>query len=121
MSDRIYIASKTKHARVWKSLRASGIPIISTWIDEAGPGETEDFGDLWERCINEAKTATALLAYRESPEDILKGAFVEIGAALASGVPVFAVGLGGLSFMNHRLVTECKDVADALCQIGGMP
>jgi len=50
----IYIASKSKHAPQWRALRDSGVPIISTWIDEAGEGETLDWTALWKRCIHEA-------------------------------------------------------------------
>lgn len=35
---KIYVASKTRHAAKWKALINKGYNIISTWIDEAGPG-----------------------------------------------------------------------------------
>lgn len=87
----IYIASKTRHADKWRTV-ATKYPINSTWIYEAEPGQTKDFDDLWRRCIHEASTADALIIYREG-EEVLKGAWVELGAALACGVPVFAVGI----------------------------
>jgi hypothetical protein len=111
-SERLYIASKTKYAQDWITLRNSGWPIISTWIDEAGPGETNDFRDLWVRCISEARQATGLLVCGETV-DLLKGALVEVGAALGNGVPVVMVApraqagdtLWGLkSARNHPLV-----------------
>ena len=86
----IYIASKTRHADKWRALRASGTTILSTWIDEAGTGETQDFADLWIRCVREAATCDALVFYAECG-DVLKGAFVEVGAALAAGRPVYIV------------------------------
>lgn len=106
----IYMASKTRHADRWKALRASGVPIISTWIDEAGPGESTCLTDLWRRCIEEARSAAALVVYRE-PGENLKGAFVEVGAALSAGVPVYAVGMEEFSVVNHRLV-ECVPELD---------
>lgn len=113
--ERIYIASKTRHAKRWLDLRAIGIPIISTWIDEAEVAATDDWPDLWDRCVNEAKSATRLIVYAE-PEDFLKGALVEIGAALGAGVPVFIVGdcpsIG--SFRSHRLVRSCNCLDEAL-------
>lgn len=110
----LYTASKTRHAPTWRGLRAAGVPVISTWIDEAGPGETASFPDLWSRCIREASTASALLVYAEEG-DLLKGGFVEVGAALGCGVPVFAVGTqAGWSFTSHPLVTKCESVAEAL-------
>ena len=106
----IYTASKLRHAPKWREMRAEGWPINSTWIDrvEAPPSE---FADIWEHCIKEASTAQVLVLYRE-PDEILKGAFVEIGAALSHGVPVFASGCNDLSFIQHPLVTICYGVAD---------
>lgn len=110
----IYIASKTIHAEKWKRLRAQGLPINSTWIDEAGPGESKSLTDLWVRCIREASEAKVLIVYSRHNE-VLKGAFVEIGAALASKVPVLAVGLPpGLSVLNHPLVEVHKDLSHAI-------
>ena len=103
----IYIASKTKHAPKWRALRANGIPIISTWIDEAGEGETSDYADLWCRCISESKNAAALILYVEEG-DVLKGAYVEMGAAVGAGVPVFAVGPIPMSFVEAKLVKWCN-------------
>jgi hypothetical protein len=48
-AEGIYIASKTVHAARWRDLRAQGLPIISTWIDEAEIGATGDWPDLWHR------------------------------------------------------------------------
>jgi hypothetical protein len=109
----IYMASKTRHGPRWRSLRAAGYPIISTWIDEAGVGETESFEDLWRRCVQEASTAEYTIVYRE-PGEVLKGAFVEVGAALASGRHVLSVGCEDLSFTHHALVRPCSDLGFAL-------
>lgn len=110
----VYMASKTRHAPTWRGLRAAGVPVISTWIDEAEPGETRDFADLWSRCVREASTASALIVYAEEG-DMLKGGFVEVGAALGCGVPVFAVGAqAGWTFTHHPLVTKCENVPEAL-------
>jgi hypothetical protein len=110
----IYIASKTKHAERWRFLRDKiGEPIISTWIDEAGPGESADLHDLWQRCITEASGCRVLVVYRE-PEDVLKGAWVEVGAALASGVPVYAVGLDEFTIAQFRGITHFPDMKSAI-------
>ncbi|MBX5206736.1 hypothetical protein [Rhizobium sp. NZLR11] len=114
-SDRqgIYIASKTKHAERWRILRHLGEPIISTWIDEAGAGESSDLADLWRRCIAEASAAQVLILYRE-PEDVLKGGWVELGAALASGVPVFAVGIEEFTVSYDTRIRHFPDMGTAL-------
>lgn len=113
MTAKIYMASKTAHAPRWRKLRALGLPIISTWIDEAGVGETKCFTDLWRRCASEAAEADALIVYRE-PGEVLKGAFVEVGCALTAGKPVFAVGCDDLSFTHHALVTRVPDLESAI-------
>lgn len=87
----IYIASRTKYAPTWLRLRAEGVPIISTWIDEAGDGHTVDYDDLWRRCFLEATTAERLVLFT-TPDEPLKGALMEMGAALSAGVPVIIVG-----------------------------
>lgn len=112
-SGTIYIASKTIHAHRWKALRAEGLPIISTWIDEAGAGETRDWPDLWVRCVAEASRATVTLVYRE-PADILKGAFVEAGAALASGRRIIVVGCDEMSFVRHPNAATAASLEEAL-------
>lgn len=101
----VYVASKTRHAPTWKIIRAAGLPIISTWIDEAGPGESADLDDLWSRCITESASAAVLILYRE-PDDHLKGGWVELGAALASGVPVFSVGIDQFTIAKYRRITH---------------
>jgi len=113
----IYIASKTRHAPLWRDLRAAGAPIISTWIDEAGEGESADLNDLWRRCIVESCSCDTLIVYRE-PQDVLKGAWVEIGAALASGRPVYAVGLDGFTISKYQGIMHFPTLADAFKAAG---
>lgn len=103
----IYIASKVKHAPRWRLLRDKiGYPIISTWIDEAGEGESTDLADLWDRCINEASRAEVLV-FNAEPGELFKGAWVELGAALSHGVLVLAVGLDkidGLTIAHDKRI-----------------
>lgn len=87
----IYIASKVKHAHRWVKLRAEGHNIISTWIDEAGQGESINLPDLAVRCIKEPSDADITILYSENGE-ILKGGLVEVGAALSAGKEVRQVG-----------------------------
>lgn len=105
MKSGIYTASKVIHAGMWLSYRHRGWPIIATWIDEAGEGESASLEDLWVRCIKEASSAAVVLLYCE-PGETLKGALVEVGAALASGVPVLVVGDVQASWVNHPLVKQ---------------
>lgn len=110
---KIYIASKTTHGPRWRELRSAGAPFNSTWIDEAEAGATSDWQDLWMRCISEASAADVLIVYRE-PGETLKGAWVEVGAALASDKLVFAVGCEDFSIRHHPYFVECPTLEDAL-------
>lgn len=116
MPIKIYIASKTRHAARWQTLRAQGYNIISTWIDEAGKGESKDLRDLAIRCIDEAKSADRVILYA-SENDILKGALMEVGAALACNVPVYVVGMSEsfeTALNQHPLWFDCLNLKEAL-------
>ena len=115
----IYIASKTIHAPKWRALRDEGHPIISTWIDEAGIGETKSFPQLWMRCIGEASLCSALIVYRE-PDEVLKGGFIEVGAALGNDKHVYAIGCEAYSFVNHPNVYRCRSMESALAWANNM-
>lgn len=94
MNRGIYVASRASvpgRAAMWRRLRGEGWPIVSTWIDEAGEGETGDFGELWARIAREVTGAAGLVLYAEPGDLPLKGALVEVGMALAAGLPVVAI------------------------------
>jgi hypothetical protein len=116
VATKIYTASKVKHAPMWRDLRSRGAEIVSTWIDEAGEGETADYADLSLRCLAEVVRADCVILYCE-PGDVLKGALIEVGAALAVSRPVFCVGeCESLSrvFSRHPLWRSCATVCEAL-------
>jgi hypothetical protein len=116
----IYIASTMTHAYRWQLLRDKvGYPIISTWIDEAGIGESEDLSDLWRRCIAEASSAEVLILNR-GPGEVLKGGWVELGAALAAGVPVFAVGIEEFTVAKDKRIRHFASMADAMAALKPM-
>ena len=87
----IYVASRVVRAPLWRKLRdVIGYPIISTWIDEDGEGETASFAELWERVRREIQSCKALVFYAHGVEDFpFKGALVEVGIAFAFDKPVF--------------------------------
>lgn len=112
----IYVASKTRHAEMWRLLRLH-MKINSTWIDEAGVGQTASYSELSERCLWEIRNSSALVLYCE-PGEILKGAIIEAGAALALGIPVYCVGeCVSLSrvFRAHPLWTDSENL-NAACE-----
>lgn len=114
---RLYVASKSCHGPKWQAARVPlaelGVDIISTWIDESGEGETASLTDLWVRCVDEAASSDLLVAYHEPGEE-WKGAFVEIGAALAADRWVYVIGRPPGSWINHPRVTVCASVDDAI-------
>ena len=119
----IYVASRVKHAAMWRELRNTYPAIGSSWIDEAGEGETDDLGELWIRIVREVSECKALVLYVEQEDFPLKGALVEVGVALALGKPIYAalphVPLEARSFRplgswaNHPLVLR-QHRSDAL-------
>lgn len=119
---KFYVASKTHHAKLWQSIRQD-YNIISTWIDEAGPNETGNMQELWTRILNEVKACDVLVFYIGSADYLLKGAFVEVGMALALDKQVRVVLGNGVeldsgyrpvgSWVNHLNVTIFKDFKHA--------
>jgi len=97
MSQRFgtYIASRAslpERSARWRRLRdEEGYVLTSSWIDEAGEGETADFGELWVRIAAEVARSERLVIYAEPGDFPLKGAFVEIGMALMTGIPIYVV------------------------------
>jgi hypothetical protein len=111
----IYFASKTKHAQLWQTLRLLGTKTNSSWIDEAGVGESKSLSDLWIRCVAEASSCDILIAYRERGEE-LKGTLIEIGCALTAKKPVILVGdwPHNWSFRHHPLVVHTGEINYAI-------
>lgn len=122
----IYVASRVVRAELWRWYRdEKNYPIISTWIDEDGEGETGDFGELWERVRNEIQGCKALVFYAHGVKDFpFKGALVEVGIAFAFNKPVYVcindVMLDGRtlrplgSWALDRSVTMCETLEEAL-------
>jgi hypothetical protein len=120
---RIYVASRTIHASKWLQLREEGVPIVSTWIDEAGVGQSRSLSDLAKRCIDEAASCTHFILYCERGE-LLKGALLECGAALANNRPVYCIGhCSSISrvFENHPCWHSCDSLEDALSYLSPDP
>ncbi|WP_411839681.1 hypothetical protein [Paracoccus sp. ME4] len=110
----IYMASKAvAHGSRWQALRDEGWPIISTWIDESEVGATLDWPDLWDRCLSEVVSAEVCIVYME-PGEVLKGAWVEVGAALAAGVHVIGVGIDAFSIAKSGKIIMAGSLEEAL-------
>lgn len=110
---------------MWRDLRdRRGVLINSTWIDEAGEGESACLTDLWRRISKEVQDADALILYAEQGDFPLKGALIEVGMALGIGKRVLVV-LPGVeleprsmrplgSWAMHPLVTFHENVTHAI-------
>lgn len=100
----LYVASRASQPQrpaLWRGLRDDGWNIVSSWIDEAGEGETADFGDLWLRIEREVSESAGVILYAELEDFPLKGAYVEAGMALGMGKPV-AVVVPGADLLHPR-------------------
>lgn len=126
----IYVASRASvsaRGEMWRRLRAEGVPIVSSWIDEDGEGQTGSFTELWRRITDEISQSSALILYAESSDFPLKGALIEAGIALGMNKPVI-VCLPGVgidkrscrpigSWIQHPLVKRIDDIAIAVLAI----
>lgn len=123
----IYVASRAsipERSAMWRTLRKLGWQITSTWIDEAGEGETDDFTELWDRITSEIAAANKVVLYAEQDDFPLKGAILEAGIALGMGKPVVVclpgVRLDGRtcrpigSWVAHRNVVRIDKLDDAM-------
>lgn len=94
LNTKVYLASCTRHATKWKHLRWPGIKIISTWHDSFSHTDEQDhllMRELWKRNLEQVKSCDVLICFQED-DDRLRGALVELGAALAWGKLVIYVG-----------------------------
>lgn len=96
------------------------VEFTSSWIDGdlIDEADTEALSDLWSRCIAEVCSSDAVIAHHE-PGDVWKGAFVEIGAALASGIPIHLVGDPPGSWTRHPLVVRHVRLDRAVAAVTG--
>lgn len=93
----VYVASRASvpaRVEMWQALRASGVHITSSWIDEAAPGASASLPDLWQRIEQEIRASERLVLYVEADDFPLKGALIETGIAIGAGVPVYVVAPG---------------------------
>lgn len=113
----IYGASKTVHAPLWVTLRDQGFNIVSSWIDlpRDKTGQQIDHSKLWRDIEADVRRADFLVLYC-LPGELLKGALVELGMALALGKTAFVYGhrdndcIG--TFRAHPLFVEAGPTLD---------
>lgn len=110
----IYIASKVKHAQRWLDLKAKGYPFNSRWLTAPNDMTPEQYAELWGKISQDVMIADALILYVELGE-VLKGALIEMGMAMANNTPVYVVGeYPGFTAIHCGGVTVCKTLDEAL-------
>lgn len=95
---KVYGASKLKHAELWLKLADEwiddNIHFIARW-PRFHVGTTPDapcYAKVaWQHDLEDVSQSDIVMVYAE-PDDKLRGALVEAGMALASGIPVIVVG-----------------------------
>lgn len=125
-----YVASRASNPdrpRMWAEMRDThGYNINSSWVDAAAAGLEVEFDLLWEAIAAEIARCDCLVLYAE-PDDLpLKGAFVEVGMALAGGKPIRIVAPGVVldpldfkplgSWAKHPLVKFASSVHEAFSE-----
>jgi len=123
---KIYIASKADHRPRWRELKENrGFNIISRWIytdDRFSVDPTDlDYTKLWKECIEDVQACDTLVLYVE-PGERLKGALVELGAALGSNKEVIVtgdVGDNGTWWHNKKIQVSDKNVEQVLTYLYG--
>lgn len=110
----LYVASRAslpERPAMWRAMRDAGWRIVSSWIDEAGEGETASFADLWHRIEDEVRRSDGLILYAERDDFPLKGALIEVGHG-AGDAQTCRCGAGrGRSFPGAAVTTASRVVA----------
>jgi nucleoside 2-deoxyribosyltransferase len=128
MSIKVYGASKLRHAPMWNDLREAWPEILWTarWpYQHVGQvPDTPDFASLfWLHDHEDVEKADGVLVYAE-PDDVLRGALVEAGMAIALGKWVLCVGdnPGFGTWQWHPQVSRLPDLdaARALFELWSM-
>jgi len=117
---RIYPASGTHHAAMWREARHKwpGVIVGARWVDYVldGVEETEtNARSFWRDDHADVKAADALIVFA-APGDRLRGALVEAGMAIALGKPVYVVGVSDDfgTWQFHPSVVRVPDIASAV-------
>lgn len=121
---KVYTASKLHRHTVWTKLRKDPdwdfVHFTASWIDDPHI-QTEMAGQVvgpqimeenWIKNQDDVEKSNFLLVY--SGGDVLRGALIETGIAIACGVPVVAVAVSAEnSWVFHPLVTRIPTLREA--------
>jgi hypothetical protein len=110
----VYVASASRYAPLWRSLRAAGLDISASWIDQTEATEAEGQRRR-DRRLSEAAEAEVVILYHELAEAPTLS-LQEAGAALAMGKRVLSVGPRdtALGRSGHPNWVHCHSLVEAL-------
>lgn len=121
---RFYIASHSQEeARaVADILQENGYDIVSSWLNEdfsrTSTYTDEEKAAIANKDIDEVWQADALVLL-PSPIRVAGGKFVEAGAAIALGKPVYVIGVRENILLYHRNAFNFRTVEDLLEKLQG--
>lgn len=126
MRLKVYTASKLKEGPRWRNLAQEWeeIEIVARWpflhvTTDGEPGWPSDcaaHGSIfWQHDHEDVARADVVLVFADRDTDVLRGALVEAGMALALGKPVIVVGdnPGYGTWQYHRQVHRVATLGDA--------
>jgi len=116
-----YVASRMRHYKMWLEYFRKGALIVSSWIHEAHREEKRTKAEWVHRAelnIKEATEADILVFYAREDDQNWRGAWQEVGAALAAGKHVRVVKVGdpdlGEMLLPHPRVCVYDSLEEAL-------
>ena len=117
---RVYTASTLKQAPLWRKLHETHPHIYchARWLKHMAhgtPDTPEQASWFWQQDEEDVRDADALVAYADQTER-LRGGLVEVGMAIAFGVPVIVVGahFDCGTWQYHPAVTRVRDLDEAV-------
>lgn len=115
---RVYISARWARQAEMREVRDGfnkipGIGVRASWLDEVEGTHPE--AEAAKIDLNEVKTSDVLVAFTETPDIgyYTGGRHVELGAALAMGIPVICVGPRENIFCHLVIVTQVETLKQA--------
>lgn len=121
---KVYTASKLTHGPMWVNLNWPEIEIVARWPfghadtqgNPAWPENCEAHGSIfWKHDEEDVRAADVVLVYASGDSDVLRGALIEVGIAIALQKYVVIVGecLSYGTWKYHPQVLRTKTMDDA--------
>lgn len=119
MGIKVYTASKTRHAVMWKQIRDihDDLTFTARWVNhtlEKRPETPQNAIIFWVEDEDDVRDADVVLVFAD-PTDVLRGALVEAGMGIALGKRIIVVGEHESygTWQYHPLVHRVRDLKGA--------